>query len=86
MLVGINADTLSIQNVVTEDRCVKFYVTSRHDNFKWVLVAVYGAAQEEHKPDFLAELVRICEDESLHGKKKKTMITLMLAGPLFSMR
>jgi hypothetical protein len=27
-------------------------------------VVVYGAAQEEHKPEFLAELVRICEDES----------------------
>jgi hypothetical protein len=40
-------------------------VTSKHDNFKWVLVAVYGAAQDEQKPDFLAELVRMCEDEHL---------------------
>jgi hypothetical protein len=30
-----------------------------------VLVAVYGAAQDEQKPEFLAELVRICEDEPL---------------------
>jgi hypothetical protein len=29
------------------------------------LVAVYGAAQDEQKPDFLAELVRMCEDEHL---------------------
>ena len=29
------------------------------------LVVVYGAAQEEKKPDFLAELVRICDDETL---------------------
>jgi mannosylglycoprotein endo-beta-mannosidase len=65
ILVGINADTISVQNIVTGERCVKFYVTSKHDNFKWVLVAVYGAAQDEHKPDFLAELVRICEDEPL---------------------
>jgi hypothetical protein len=28
-------------------------------------VAVYGAAQDEHKADFLAELVRICENEPL---------------------
>jgi exonuclease III len=28
-------------------------------------VAVYGAAQDEHKPEFLAELVRICEEEPL---------------------
>jgi hypothetical protein len=65
ILVGINAVSLSVQQVVTGDRCVKFYVTSKADNFKWVLVAVYGAAQDEQKPDFLAELVRICEDEPL---------------------
>jgi exonuclease III len=65
ILIGINADTLSVQNIVTGDRCVKFYVTSKNDNFKWVLVAVYGAAQDEQKPEFLAELVRICEDEPL---------------------
>jgi endonuclease/exonuclease/phosphatase family metal-dependent hydrolase len=29
------------------------------------MIAVYGAAQEEHKPAFLSELVRICEDEPL---------------------
>jgi exonuclease III len=29
------------------------------------MVAVYGAAQDEHKPAFLSELVRICEDEPL---------------------
>jgi hypothetical protein len=50
MLVGFNAETLSVQNIVTGDRCVKFYITSKHDNYKWVLVAVYGAAQDEQKP------------------------------------
>jgi endonuclease/exonuclease/phosphatase family metal-dependent hydrolase len=30
-----------------------------------VLVAVYGAAQDEQKSEFLDELVRICEDEPL---------------------
>jgi hypothetical protein len=28
-------------------------------------VAVYGAAQDRHKPSFLAELVRVCENETL---------------------
>jgi hypothetical protein len=28
------------------------------------LVAVYGAAQDEQMLEFLAELVRICEEES----------------------
>jgi hypothetical protein len=27
------------------------------DNFEWLLIAVYGAAQEVEKEDFLSELV-----------------------------
>jgi hypothetical protein len=65
MLVGINAASLSVQKVVAGDRCVKIFVTSKVDHFHWVLVAVYGAAQDEHKPEFLAELVCICENETL---------------------
>jgi hypothetical protein len=65
ILVGINIVTLAVQDVVTGDRCVKFYVTSKLDDYKWALVAVYGAAQDEHKADFLAEFVRICENKSL---------------------
>jgi hypothetical protein len=42
--VGINADTLSVQDVIVGDRRAKFNVTPRSDNFKWVIVAVYGAA------------------------------------------
>jgi hypothetical protein len=63
--VGINVDTFSVQDVVVGERCAKFYVTTRCDNFKWVIVAVYGAAQDEHKAEFLAELVRLCENETL---------------------
>ena len=37
---------------------------SRDDGFLWSLVVVYGAAQDAQKPDFLAELVRICENET----------------------
>jgi hypothetical protein len=33
-------------------------VTSRSNNFRWVLVAVYGAAEDEQKPEFLSELVQ----------------------------
>jgi hypothetical protein len=65
ILVGINAESLSVQDVIVGDRCAKFYVTNKIDNFKWVIVVVYGAAQDEHKADFLAELVRLCENEPL---------------------
>jgi hypothetical protein len=65
ILVGLNVATLSVQDITIGDRCAKFYVTSKNDNFKWALLAVYGAAQDEHKADFLAEIVRICENETL---------------------
>lgn len=65
ILVGVNATSLSVQQVVAGDRCVKFYITSRVDHFLWALVAVYGAAQDKQKPEFLAELVHICENEPL---------------------
>jgi hypothetical protein len=45
------------------DRCVKYYVTLKIDNFKWFLVSLYGATQHEQKSYFLSELVRRCEDE-----------------------
>jgi hypothetical protein len=63
--VGINAETLSVQDVIVGDRCAKKFVTNKSDNFKWAILVVYGAAQDEHKADFLAELVRICENEPL---------------------
>lgn len=41
---------------------VKFRIRTKEDGFQWALVAVYGAAQTEQKPAFLADLVRICDD------------------------
>ena len=65
ILVGFNNASFTIQNVVVGDFCVKIHVRSKTDGFLWALVVVYGAAQEEKKPDFLAELVRICDGETL---------------------
>jgi len=97
ILVGINNASFRVHNVISGDHCAKFYLSSKVNNFKWALVAVYGAAQDEHKPDFLAELVRICEDDPLpmlvggdfniiRWKEEKIMIILMLDGRLFLMR
>jgi hypothetical protein len=47
------------------DFCVKFHIRSKKDGFDWLLVPVYGAAQEEKKADFLSELVRTCDNEQL---------------------
>ena len=65
ILLGVWCETLEVLNVVRGDFAVKFRVRSKLDGFRWSLVAVYGAAQPELKPDFLVDLVRICGDETL---------------------
>jgi exonuclease III len=65
ILVGINNTTLKVNRVINGKHCVNFNLRSKVDGFEWSLIPVYGAAQEIHKPDFLAELVRVCEAESL---------------------
>lgn len=41
---------------------IKFHRRNRDDNFTWTLVAVYEAAQDEHKSTFLTELVNLAKD------------------------
>jgi exonuclease III len=65
ILSRINNASLIVTKVISGDFCVKFHLKIKRDNFEWALVAVYGAAQDRHKPAFLAELVRICENETL---------------------
>jgi hypothetical protein len=65
ILVGINMKTISIQKVETRDFYTKLFVKNKLNGFKWILAGVYVVAQDALKPDFLAELVRICESETL---------------------
>ena len=65
ILLGVRCDSLEVRSVVMGDFAVKFRVRSKADGFNWALVAVYGAAQPEFKPEFLADLVRICGPEQL---------------------
>ena len=65
ILLGVRCDSLEVRSVVMGDFAVKFRVRSKDDGFDWALVAVYGAAQAEFKPDFLADLVRVCGSEQL---------------------
>ena len=44
ILVGFNTQTLTIRQVELGERCVKIHLTSKIDNFHWILVVVYGAA------------------------------------------
>jgi exonuclease III len=65
IVVGINSDTLQVLKVDTGDFCVKLHIKCKRDGFEWIMVSVYGAAQDTHKAEFLAELVRTCESKTL---------------------
>jgi hypothetical protein len=56
---------LKVNRVDTRDFCVKLSVKSKSDGFEWLLVPMYGAAQDKHKHEFLSELVRMCDSETL---------------------
>jgi hypothetical protein len=97
ILVGINTNTLLVNRVDSGDYCVKLSITSKVDGFQWLLVPVYGAAQDKNKYEFLVELVRTCEAETLpmllagdfnilRKPEDKVMIILILGGHLFLTR
>jgi hypothetical protein len=85
ILVGINVSILQIKTVENGDFCVMIHVRSKPDGFEWILVTVYGAAQDRRKPEFLSELVRLCNTETLFtyyvNLRKKVLIISILDGP-----
>jgi hypothetical protein len=46
------------------DFYIKLHIRNKSDNFKWSLIAIYGAAQNPFKPNFLHELVNLAKDNS----------------------
>jgi hypothetical protein len=62
MLVGVRSDTMEVLASLDGDYHIKLTIRNKADNFIWSLVAVYGAAQDEFKADFLRELVNLAKD------------------------
>jgi hypothetical protein len=65
ILVGVNSNTIDVLKVTTENFYIRMHIKCKRDGFEWNFVPVYGATQDAHKADFLAELVRMCELETL---------------------
>ncbi|KAJ1255071.1 hypothetical protein BS78_K293300 [Paspalum vaginatum] len=65
ILLGVRANVLDPSLIVEGEFYVKFHLCNRTDKFEWILMAVYGPAQDEFKSDFLSELVRACQHNPL---------------------
>ena len=59
-ILGVNLVTYVVDKVEVEEFFIKFYLITKVDGFRWILMVVYGAAQQDRKGEFLAELVRSC--------------------------
>ena len=49
ILLGINSTVLDLSIIVEGEFFIKFHLRNRNDDFKWILMALYGPAQEEFK-------------------------------------
>jgi hypothetical protein len=56
---------LQISMNVEGEFYIKCHLCNKIDNFKWILMAVYGPAQEEFKMTFLSVVVRFCPQNFL---------------------
>ncbi|WVZ85936.1 hypothetical protein U9M48_032792 [Paspalum notatum var. saurae] len=71
MLVGVNLVSFDIGEIEEGDFFVKFKLRNKEDGFQWVLVSVYGAAQQQYKSAFLSELVQLCGDFNIIRCRKE---------------
>jgi hypothetical protein len=62
ILLGVRTNIIEVLASLGGDYHIKLYIHNRVDNFIWNLVAVYGAAQDEFKDNFLRELVNLEKD------------------------
>jgi hypothetical protein len=65
MILGINLMSFDIGEIEEGEFFIKFKLCDKVDGFQWVLVSVYGAAQEENKEALLTELANLCAKETL---------------------
>jgi hypothetical protein len=65
ILLGVNATVLDISMIVEGEFYIKFHLCNKLNNFKWILMDVYGPVQDNFKTAFLSELVRACQQNPL---------------------
>ena len=61
ILVGINLHKYDVGSFKKGDYMIQLNLWDKENKFKWNILVVYGAAQEENKCEFLCELSRFCD-------------------------
>ncbi|KAL5654981.1 hypothetical protein ACJX0J_034300 [Zea mays] len=56
ILLGVRDASLELSLILEREFYIKFHLRDKSDKFRWILMAVYGPAQDDHKAAFLAEL------------------------------
>ena len=56
---------LDLSIIVEGEFFIMFHLRNRNDDFKWILMAVCGPAQNDFKSAFLSELVCTCQQNPL---------------------
>jgi exonuclease III len=65
LLLGVRDSTLELSLIVEVEFYIKFHLCNKSDKFSWILMAIYGPAQDDHKAAFLTELVRAGQQNTL---------------------
>ena len=66
ILLGVNSSVLDLSIIVEGKFFIKLiHLRNKNDDFKWILMAVYGLAQIGFKSTFLSELVRTSQQNLL---------------------
>ena len=60
-----NNTVMDLSFIVEGEFFIKFHLRNKSDDFKWILMAIYGPAQDEFKMAFLSEMVRTCQQNPL---------------------
>lgn len=60
ILSGVNMDTLEVGSFTEGKYMLQLDIWDKILKKKWNFINVYGAAKEENKTEFLAELARFC--------------------------
>lgn len=65
ILMGLNQDSLELEDFDIKDFCVVMSIRDRRSNFRWVMVTVYGPVDHGLSREFLEELGTVCSQSLL---------------------